>query len=69
MSSDLHQELAVRVQKNLELEKTAEKTDIDGEKDEKIKSILKKILRLIRLEHHFIKFRMAVLQIGIIRKA
>ena len=29
LSSDLHQELAVRMQKNLELEKTAEKTDID----------------------------------------
>ena len=45
MSSDLHQELAVRVQKNLELEKTAEKTDIDGEKDEKIKSHIKKDIK------------------------
>ena len=32
MSSDLHQELAIRMQKNLELETTAEKTDIDAEK-------------------------------------
>ena len=46
MSSDLHQELAVRMQKNLELEKkTAEKTDIDGKKDEKIKSHIKKDIK------------------------
>ena len=42
MSSDLHQELAIRMQKNLELETTAEKTDIDGKKDEKRKSHIKK---------------------------
>ena len=30
------------MQKNLELEKTAEKTDIDGKKDEKRKSHIKK---------------------------
>ena len=43
--SDLHQELAVRTQKNLELEKTAEKTDIDGKKDEKTKSHIKKDIK------------------------
>ncbi|XP_028406684.1 nuclear distribution protein nudE-like 1-A [Dendronephthya gigantea] len=35
---DLHQELAVRTQKNLELEKTATKSDVDGKKDEKTKT-------------------------------
>ena len=49
------------MQKNLEPEKTAEKTDIDGKKDKKRKSHIKEELRLIRLEHHFTKFRMAVL--------
>ena len=38
----MNQELAVRMQKNLELEKTAQKTDIDGKKDEKTKSRIKK---------------------------
>ena len=45
MSSDLHQELAIRMQKNLELEATAEKTDIDGKKDEKRKSHIKKDIK------------------------
>ena len=45
VSSDLHQELAVRMQKNLELEKTAEKTDLDGKKDEKRKSHIKKDIK------------------------
>ena len=33
LSSDLHQDLAVKMQKKLELGKTAEKTDIGGKKD------------------------------------
>ena len=45
MSSHLHQELAIRMQKNLELETTAEKTDIDGKKDEKRKSHIKKDIK------------------------
>ena len=45
MSADLHQELAIRMQKNLELEATAEKTDIDGKKDEKRKSHIKKDIK------------------------
>ena len=45
MSLDLHQELAVRIQKNLDLEKTAKKTDIDGTKDEKRKSHIKKDIK------------------------
>ena len=45
MSSDLHQELAIRTQKNLELETRAEKTDIDGKKDEKRKSHIKKDIK------------------------
>ena len=45
VSSDLHQELAIRMQKNLELETTAEKTDIDGKKDEKRKSHIKKDIK------------------------
>ena len=45
MSSDLHQELAVRMQKNLELEKNSRKTDIHGKKDEKIKSHIKKDIK------------------------
>ena len=42
---DLHQELAVRTQKNLELEKTARKSDIDGKKDEKTKTHIKKDIK------------------------
>ena len=46
MCSDLHQELAVRMQRNFELEKTAEKTDIDGKKVEKRKSHIKKDIKI-----------------------
>jgi hypothetical protein len=42
---DLHQELAVRTQKNLELEKTAVKSDVDGKKDDKTKSHIKKDIK------------------------
>ena len=64
LSSDLHQELAVRMQKNLELEKTAEKTDIDGKKDEKRKSHIKKDVKtdsigtsLHKVQNGAIKYR------------
>ena len=43
---DLHQELAVRTQKNLELEKTAAKSDIDGGKrEDKTKTHIKKEIK------------------------
>ena len=48
------------MQKNLELEKTAEKTDIDGKKDEKRKSHIKEDVKADSIGH-FTKFRMAVL--------
>lgn len=42
---DLHQELAVRTQKNLELEKTATTSDVDGKKDDKTKTHIKKDIK------------------------